>query len=454
MKKFLIVLALFAFSGASGQVYDKGLIDKTIALIGNESIFISQIEAEVQMRLAQGMGLSDEKQMRCQILEDMLTTKLFLNQAKLDSLTSRSEYVEMELSSRIDRIMTQLGGELQMEEYFKKPVFRLKEEWREALNEQSLVQQEQQQVIQNVANLTPSDVKKFYKRVDKDSLPVVPIQYRLSQIVLYPSKTQAVMDVKETLLGFRQRILNGEKFSVLAALYSQDPGTALRGGELRMASKNIYWPAFSDAAMALKEGQISQIVETPDGFHIIQMIEKNGDMFNARHILLKPQYTSADRSKAFKTLDSLKAEISGDKMPFDKAARMFSQDPKTYLNGGQMVDENSGNIYFEKDQLNPTDYAHIKDLKVGEISEPFESTEYTESRATGQVIYKILRLDEIIPSHPADFKSDFTVIQNVATNEAHKKALDEFIREKQKATFIRIDDMFQGCPFESSGWIK
>lgn len=454
MKKILTVLLLFIASAATGQIYKNGLIDKTIALIGNETILISQIESEVQMRMAQGIGLSDERLMRCQILEDMLTQKLFLNQAKLDSLTSRTEYVEMELNNRIDRIVTQLGGNEQMEEYFKKPIFRLKEEWRDVLNEQSLVQQEQQQILQTVQTPTPADVKKFYKRVDKDSLPVIPTQYRLSQIVLYPSKENAVMEVKEKLLGFRQRVLNGEKFSMLATLYSQDPGTAMRGGELRMASKNIYWPAFSDAAMALKEGQMSQIVETPDGFHLIQMIEKNGDLFNARHILLRPQYTSADREKAFKTLDSIKLEVAENRLAFDAAARMYSEDRKTFLNGGQMVDENSGNIYFDKDQLNPTDYAHIKDLKVGEISEPFESTEYTESRATGQVIYKMLKLEEIIPSHSADFKSDFTIIQNVAVNELNKKALNEFIAEKQKSTFIRIDDMFKECPFETSGWIK
>ncbi len=457
-RKSFCALFLFAavclFSSANAQVYQKGLIDKTVALIGNEAILISQIEQDVQMRMAQGMGMSDEKLLRCQILEDMLTQKLLVNQAKLDSLSPRTEYVEMELENRLDRIMTQLGGQQQTEDYFKKPIFKLKDEWRTLLNEQSLWQQEQQQVMASAGSLTPSDVKKFYKRVDKDSLPVVSTQYRMSQIVLYPEKEKAVMAVKEKLLEFRQRVLNGEKFSMLAALYSEDPGTAVRGGELRMASKNIYWPAFSDAAMSLKDGQISQIVETPDGFHLIQMIEKKGDMFNARHILLRPKYTDDDRSKAFARLDSLKREIAEGNTTFNRAAQFYSQDLKTYLNGGQMADENTGSIYFEKDQLDPSDYAKLKDMKVGEVSDPFESAEFTMSRATGQTIYKIIKLDEILPSHQANIKEDFTLIQNIATNELQQKALEDFISEKQKITFIRIDDMFKDCPFRSKGWLK
>ncbi len=447
-------VALCVFGSAEAQVYKKGLIDKTVALIGNEAILISQIEQDVQMRMAQGMGIPDEKLLRCHVLEDMLTQKLLVNQAKLDSLSPRSESVEMELENRLDRIMTQLGGQQQTEDYFKKPIFKLKDEWRELLSEQSLWQQEQQQVMSSAGSLTPSDVKKFYKRVDKDSLPMVSTQYRMSQIVLYPEKEKAVMAVKERLLEFRQRVINGERFSMLAALYSEDPGTAVRGGELRMASKNIYWPAFSDAAMALKEGQISQIVETPDGFHLIQMIEKNGDMFNARHILLRPKYTDEDRSKAFAKLDSLKKEIAAGNTTFVNAARFYSRDLKTFLNGGQMADENTGSIYFEKDQLDPADYSRLKDLKVGEISEPFESAEFTMSRATGQTVYKIIKLDEILPSHQANIKDDFMVIQSIATNEIQQKALDDFIAEKQKSTFIRIDDMFKDCPFRSKGWIK
>ena len=447
-----IALGIFLIFGQMlyAQTYSGGLIDKTIALVGNEIITISQLEAEVQMMMAQGM-VSDRSNIRCEILENMLTQKLFLTQARLDSLNVNLDQVESELSNRIDNAMASLGGEKAMEEYFKRPLHKLKNDWRELLSDQSLTQQMQQKVMQSAGSMTPSDIERFYKKVDKDSLPIISTQYKLSQIVLYPVKEQAAMAVKEKLLEFRNRILNGEKFSTLATLYSQDPGSASRGGELRMAPKSMYWPAFSDAAVALKPGQISQIVETPDGFHLIQMIEKSGDMFNARHILLKPMYTSEDRNKAFKTLDSLKSKILSDSLSFEMAARIHSQDPKSAVSGGLMADENSGSTYFEKDQLKPADYTAIKDMKPGDISAPFESL---DNEGRGNTIYKILRLEKINPSHPANIKDDFSVIQNIANNKKQMDAIDAFIKEKQKGTLIIIDDMFKKCDFERAGWIK
>ena len=447
-----IALGIFLIFGQMlyAQTYSGGLIDKTIALVGNEIITISQLEAEVQMMMAQGM-VSDRSNIRCEILENMLTQKLFLTQARLDSLNVNLDQVESELSNRIDNAMASLGGEKAMEEYFKRPLHKLKNDWRELLSDQSLTQQMQQKVMQSAGSMTPSDIERFYKKVDKDSLPIISTQYKLSQIVLYPVKEQAAMAVKKKLLEFRNRILNGEKFSTLATLYSQDPGSASRGGELRMAPKSMYWPAFSDAAVALKPGQISQIVETPDGFHLIQMIEKSGDMFNARHILLKPVYTSEDRNKAFKTLDSLKSKILSDSLSFEMAARIHSQDPKSAVSGGLMADENSGSTYFEKDQLKPADYTAIKDMKPGDISAPFESL---DNEGRGNTIYKILRLEKINPSHPANIKDDFSVIQNIANNKKQMDAIDAFIKEKQKGTLIIIDDMLKKCDFERAGWIK
>ena len=252
--------------------------------------------------------------------------------------------------------------------------------------------------------------------------------------MLYPNKQDAVIAVKEKLLEFRERIMKGEKFSTLATIYSEDPGSAAKGGELRMASKQLYWPAFSDAAMSLKVGQVSQIVETPDGFHIIQLIENVGDMFNARHILLKPVYTSSDRSIAFSKLDSLKNLIVLDSIKFEFAARKYSQDPKTFVNGGRVADENSGSTYFDKDLLKPSDYNIIKDLKVGETSDPFESTD-NEGRS-GNIVYKVIRLDKIIPSHIATFKDDFSILQMGAKNQASQITINEFVTQKQASTFI------------------
>lgn len=434
----------------SAQRYENGLADKTIALIGNEAIFLSQLEAEIQVMAAQGQGT--DRNTRCQMLENIMEHKLFLNQARLDSLEVGEDNVEMDLQQRLSTVLTQLGGEKEVEEYFKKPIHKLKEEWRDMLREQSLIQQMQQEVMRGAGQATPSEVEKFYKQADESDLPIISTQYRISQIVLYPDQNSAKLAAKERLLSFRERILKGEKFSTLATLYSEDPGSAIKGGELGMASKNIFWPQFSDAAMALKNGQISQIVETPDGLHLIQMIEKDGEMFNARHILLKPKYTSEDRIKAFNKLDSLKTKIEADSISFELAARINSEDPKSAVSGGLMADENTGSTLFEKDLLKPADYSVIKDMKEGEISEPFESTD-NEGRS-GNTIYKILRLEKIIPSHTATFKDDFEVILNIANSDRQQKAIDNFIKEKQAITYIKLDDLFKQCNFEREGWIK
>ena len=449
MKRLAAAVAFAAVAlSASAQKYSGGVVDKTIAVVGNEVILISDLEDEVEMMRAYGM-MSDKKG-RCEVLEEMMASKLFLMQARLDSLTVNNDMVESELSSRIDMLKTNLGGEDEVAKQFGKPIYKLRQEWRQAIEDQNLTQQMQQQIASKIPDLTPYDVQQYVDAADPADLPMVPVKYQLSQICIYPDREAANLAVKERLLTIRERIINGEKFSTLARLYSQDPGSARKGGELGMASKSIFWPAFSDAAMSLKPGVVSQIVETPDGFHIIEVLEKKGDMFNARHILLKPEYTSEDREKAFGVLDSLKTELANEAITFELAARFYSEDLPTRTNGGQMADPNTGSSYFEIDQLKPQDYAAIKNLKEGEISEPVESLD-NEGR-DGNLVYKIIKVDKIIPAHPATFNNDYTLLLQQAKQELQMKAIDDFINSKIESTYIVIDSIFGDCDFERSGW--
>ena len=454
MKRILTVLALAASLPLAAQKYSGGLIDKTVATVGGETILLSDIEEEVKQRRAG--GLTSDRDARCEILEAMMESKIFLMQARLDSLTVNNDMVDANLTQRIDWFRTQLGGDEELEKYFGKPLYKLRQEWKKMLDEQSLTEQERYQVAGKIPDVTPYDVKQYMDTTAKEDLPVVPQKYQLSQVCIYPDREAAAVAVKDKLLSLRERIMNGEKFSTLARIYSEDPGSARRGGELGMASKSIFWPAFSDAAMALRPGSISQIVETPDGFHIIEVLEKKGDMFNARHILLKPQYTADDREKAFARLDSLRTKITEGELPFEMAARFYSEDLPTRTNGGQMADPATGSSYFDIDQMKPADYAAIKDLKEGEISEPVESLDnegYQQGRS-GNLVYKIIRVDKIIPAHTATFEKDYTQILEQVEQSKHLEAVDAFLDEKIKDTYIIIDPMFGECEFSRDAWNK
>ncbi len=450
MRFFTVVVGIFAISAAaSAQKYQNGLVDKTVAVIGNEVIMLSDLEEEMK---AQNPGYMSDKAGRCELLENMLVSKLYLMQARVDSLVVNNDMVESNLNSYMDNLLTFYGGEEGVEQQYGKPVYKLRQQLRADLVDQTLAQQMQGELANNIPELTPYDVQQYIDATDPEDLPVVPAMYQLSQICIYPDRDAANLAVKERLLAIRERIINGEKFSTLARIYSQDPASARKGGELGMASKSIFWPAFSDEAMALKPGVVSQIVETPDGFHITEVLEKKGDMFNARHILLKPEYTAEDREHAFHVLDSLKTELNNEAVTFELAARFYSEDPSTRTNGGRMADPYTGSSYFEIDQLKPQDYEAIRNLEVGQISEPFESLD--NEGGNGNTVYKMVKLDKIIPAHTATFSNDYTVLLDNARQQKQNQAIDEFIESRIKSTLIIIDPLFEDCEFEREGWYE
>ncbi|MBP5488684.1 MAG: peptidylprolyl isomerase [Bacteroidales bacterium] len=448
MKKILAGVSLALICLSLGAQKYSGLIDKTVAVIGGEFVSLSDLEQEVSTMRAR--GYASDQNLRCEILENILQSKLLLMQARVDSLTVNKEMVGVQLNQHIDEIRTALGGDEKVEEYFGKPIYKLRQEWNRQFEEMSLTQQEQQEIARNIPEITPYDIRQYVDTADVANLPVIPAKYQMSQICVYPDVEAAKLAAKEKLLELRERIIAGEKFSTLARLYSDDIESAKRGGELGMASKTMFWPQFSDAAMSLKVGMVSNTVETPDGFHLIQIIEKKGDMFNARHILIKPRYTSSDREKAFARLDSLRALIDTTDISFETAARLYSQDKASRTNGGQMADPGTGSAYFDKDQIKPADWAVISKLEPGQISEPVESTD-NEGR-NGNLVYKIIRLDKIVPSHTASFETDYNELYGLVENTKQMEAINKFIDKKISETHIVIDPMFKDCDFSRAGW--
>jgi len=447
-KFFSTIILSCIFVWNTGVAQDKGLIDKVVAVVGSEMILYSDIESGIaQMRM---QGVVSDKDIHCKVLENLLLQKLLLAQARIDSLSASNEDIDREVDRRLQRNMSILGGEKATEEYFGKPIFQLKRELREPIRESILTQKMEMKLRQDIP-ITPSEVEKAFKKIPADSLPIMPTQYVLRQVVVHPPANNAKFDVREKLLELRERIIKGEKFSTLAIMYSEDPGSARRGGELGMTTAQQYAKAFADAASVLKPEQVSSIVETEFGFHIIQMIQKeSNDMWNVRHILIKPKYTTEDRSVAFKQLDSVSNLVKNGNITFEQAARQFSQDTKTKANGGLMVNEyNLSSSRFEKDQLLPADYAVLKDMKEGDISIPFETRD-----RLGNTEYKIIQLVRLIPSHTANLEDDYFEIQQLAKQQRQQAAFEQWIKQKQAAAFIRIDKEYQHCSFESDGWIK
>jgi peptidyl-prolyl cis-trans isomerase SurA len=441
-----IFFLLFSFSVIS-SVHSQEVIDQVIGVVGGDMILSSDIEQEVMRMKMQGN--LPEGDVKCQIFEDLLIQKLLLNQAKVDSLAPNEAAIDGEIDRRLKYFLNQIGSEKALESYFNKSLYEIKADLREVIAEQMLTQQMRQKIVEKVT-VTPSEIKSFYKTIPTDSLPVLPEQYELQQIAIYPPSTaEAKFRVKEKLLDLRSRILKGERFSMLAMAYSEDLASAKKGGELGFRSKDELVKSFSDVAFNLAEGQVSQIVETEYGFHIIQMIEKKNNQVNVRHILLKPQYTSSMLVEAQNKLDSIANLVKADSLTFEKACARFSQDKKSNLNGGLVVNPQTNTSFFQKDQLQPSDYYVIKELKKGQISAPFESRD-----EHANVIFKVVKLKEIIPSHKANLKDDYNTIQQLTMQSKEQELLMKWVDEKRKTTYVRIDPSYKGCSFKSKDWIK
>lgn len=424
------------------------IIDRITGIVGDQIILQSDIENQYLQLKAQGYTGSEEK-VKCSIFEDQLAQKLLLNQAMVDSIEITESQVEMEMDRRMQMFINQIGSEKQLEDYYNKSMLEIKEDFRELIRNQ-LLTEEMQRNIAGEITITPSEVKKFYNRAPKDSLPLINLQIEICQIVkIPPFSEEAKLEVREKLLNFRKRIINGESFSTLAVLYSEDKGTAIKGGELGFMNKADLVKEFAESAFSLKKGIVSTIVETEFGYHIIKLIDRRNDQVNVRHILMKPKISINAKRQAKKFLDSLLQVIRADSISFGFAALRYSNDPESRLNGGIIINPRTGDTKFEMDQLDKQIYYVVKDLEIDEISEPFEAID-----AKGNIIYKIVTAHSRSKPHRANLKEDYKLLQELTKQSKQQKFFSEWIDEKQKNTYIRIVDEYQTCKFSNKGWLK
>jgi peptidyl-prolyl cis-trans isomerase SurA len=445
VKILIKVIGLLIFSGIilklGAQPY---LADKIVGVVGKNEILYSEVEDQYLQLLAQRTQPSPTK---CSVFEDLLAQKLLVNQAEVDSLVVDQAQVEMELEDRISYFINQIGTEEKLIEYFGKSILEIKEDMRDAVREQMQMQMMRSEIISGIT-VTPAEVKSFYKDLPEDSIPYIDSEVEISQIVIYPSTSdEAVFDVKERLLELRERIVQGENFATLAVLYSEGPSSS-KGGDIGWASRSDLDPAYTKAAFALKKGQVSKIVESSFGYHIIQLMDRTEDRIHTRHILMKPKISFEEKEKAINRIDSIVTIVRTDTLTFDKAALYFSMDEDTRMNGGVRVNPYTGNRRFQLDQFDTKEHYIIRNLKPGEISEPYESTD-----EKGNLLYKVVRLNSKTEPHKANIKQDYELLKNLTMQAKQSEVVDEWVQDKISSTYIRINDPYKSCSFRLKGWL-
>jgi peptidyl-prolyl cis-trans isomerase SurA len=443
-KLFLLiaVLAVLMVSSAGKARAQGQVIDEIAAVVGQNIILESQLETQYLQARAQGMVSGGAQTAKCQILEGLLFEKLMLNQAELDSVEVSDAQVEQDLDNRLRYFIAQFGSQEKLEEFYQKSIIEIKNDFRDLVRKQLMVQEVQRSITESL-KVTPSDVRNFYKSIPQDSIPLINSEVEILQIVKMPPVTmEQKREVKERLRELRTRIVDGESFATLAILYSEDPGSASKGGELGFYGRGELFPEFEAVAFKLKEGEVSDIVETEAGFHIIQLIERKGEYVNVRHILLQTKVSPIALAEAKQDLDSLAAVIRSGEITFAEAVENFSDDPGKN-SGGVLINPQTGTTKFEMDQLDPQVSFAIDRLEVGDISNavPMKTEDSKDA-------YRILMLKSRTEPHRANLKEDYNRIYNWTLEYKQEEKIREWVNKNTGNAFIKINDRYQDCPFE------
>jgi len=449
---FKILLFLLTLSATQYVISQNNVIDEIVWVVGDEAILKSEVEEYRKEILMQNQRIDGDPY--CFIPEQLAIQKLFLDQAKLDSIEVQESDVNRTLEYHINEQIATNGSVERLEEYWGKSIATIREDLRQQIREYQLVEGVQQKHFGSV-QLTPSEIRKYYNTLPQDSLPFIPTTLEVQIITAEPKIPLEELDkVKARLREYTDQINSGEKdFSTLALLYSEDP-SAIKGGELGFMNRSGFVPEFASVAFALSDPKkVSNVVESEYGFHIIQLIERRGDMGNFRHILLKPKVPQESLDTALVRLDSIRVGIVNKKITFDEAATFLSADKDTRNNKGIMVNNlrnsNSGTPRFALNELNQ-DIAKIAgEMKEGEISKPFIML-----NDKGRQVAAMIKITARNEGHKATLNSDYQVIKQMAENDKKQKQIDEWLQKKIDKTYVRIDPDWQGCELKYKGWQK
>ncbi|MBK8443708.1 MAG: peptidylprolyl isomerase [Sphingobacteriales bacterium] len=433
----LCVLGMPKVAAQDGSV----LLDKIAAVVGDKFALYSDIEVQSLQTKMQNPN-ADVAELRCSLIDQVLLQKLLATQAEIDSVLVSEEEVDGEVENRAQYFVQAVGGEEAFEQYYSKSVADFKDEIRIDVRERLLAQRMQGEVLSNI-KVTPSDVQKFFNDIPKDSIPYLPTEVEVAQLLLKPRISEAAkIEARQALKDLRDRIVSGkDNFEKLAEIYSEDPGSAVKGGNLGFMERGMLVPAFEAKAFSLQKNEISDIVETEYGYHIIKMLERRGNRINIQHILIKPKINSDDLKLAKLRLDSIRTLIASDSLSFADAVAKYSDDESTKNAGGIVTNPSNNSTYLPLDQLETDVYFAINGLKEGDISQVSET-----SLNDGGKAYQILLLRRRIEPHRANLKDDYEKLKKFVENQKQAEALNRWLTERAQQTYIFIAPEFAECP--------
>lgn len=435
-KGILVIICMILSSTLWAQ---NKMLDKVIGVVGDNIILLSDIEVQIQQAKAQGELVSERS--RCLVFDQLILEKFFLAQAQIDSIYVSEDDVEAELDKRVRYfISTTFGSREKLEEYYGKSIADLKDDFRKDIRNQMLAEKMQGKIFGNIKT-TPSDVKLFFDAIPKDSLPYFNAELEISQIVIKPKASQEARDYAFSKASqLRKEILAGGDFEIKARLNSDDPGSKSQGGDLGYINRGEMVQEFEAAAFKLKEGDISDVVETQFGFHILQCMERKGERIRVRHILVAPPITSLDERAAIATLDSIANLINTGVYTFEQAVKEFSEDEQSKSNNGALINQSTGTSYFEMSEIDGSLLFSMSDLKKGQLSKvsPFEGMD-------GKKAFRIIMIKSESEPHVANLKQDYSKIQGACKQAKQQEALVKWIREKKGQVYVRIDDSMLSC---------